>query len=632
MGKRKLKNQNKSNPQEMYFLLASMVLVMPLIISFKTLDPNLAPRLFFLGVSILILSVFSLKKIAKNKSQFNFIRLTIFPIYALYFLLSVFSLTQAVNPAEGLFDITKTLLSFLLLFLASRIFITYKNATDLLIKGGIISTVVATSIGLFQYFTTIPGNSESMVLEALYEVRGLMSHKNQYAISLFLMLPFTIFGIFRMNSWWKALSIYSTFIVLLTITILQTRSVWLATLALLSGILISWLIISIRKRKIRIIRSKKTLIIIALVLIVAVQGSIFIIKKTGTQDLFRYQISTLTDTDSDNNQGRIKIWQATWLLAQDNLALGVGPGNWKISVLPYYNLNHGEHYKNWRRPHNDYLWVLAEKGIPGLISYLLIFIIISYYGIKILIHEKEKGTILFTSLLVSVIAGYMIIAFFTFPLERINHQVFLTLIMAVIISLYHNVNPTHRDSGMKYYPQLQKAVIILIIPAVLYSAIFLRSEFYSYKLFNAKRSKNWKMAVVFADKASTRFTTMDAFSVPFLLSKGSANYHLGKKDQAQRDFSAAFKYFPTSISISNNLGAVAGALGDNTQAIIHFRHSLEIFPHYDFSLFNLSFTYYKQEDYEKAYITLLNCDPTKRTKNHVELMNKLEGIINNPNQ
>ena len=77
----------------------------------------------------------------------------------------------------------------------------------------------------------------------------------------------------------------------------------------------------------------------------------------------KYQVSSIFDSKSDNNQGRLKIWESTLQLSHDNLFLGVGAGDWRITVLPYYNVNFGLEYENWQRPHNDFLLVHSEKGI-----------------------------------------------------------------------------------------------------------------------------------------------------------------------------------------------------------------------------------------------------------------------------
>mgnify|MGYP001265377981 CR=1 FL=1 len=37
----------------------------------------------------------------------------------------------------------------------------------------------------------------------------------------------------------------------------------------------------------------------------------------------------------------------------------------------------------FQRPHNDYLWILTETGILGLIGYMMIFIILINYAVRI---------------------------------------------------------------------------------------------------------------------------------------------------------------------------------------------------------------------------------------------------------
>jgi hypothetical protein len=69
----------------------------------------------------------------------------------------------------------------------------------------IISSLIATFTGLSQYLKEIPGTSGSELFRALYEVNGNMGHKNQYAISLFLMLPFVLYGIYKLKKIWRYL-------------------------------------------------------------------------------------------------------------------------------------------------------------------------------------------------------------------------------------------------------------------------------------------------------------------------------------------------------------------------------------------------------------------------------------------
>lgn len=630
MNRKKLKKkpQQKSKPISLYFLLVSTIIVIPLVFSSDTLDPNLAPRLLTLGIILLVLTVFNLILSKKDQPQFDFLKLIIFPVFGLYFIWSVFSLTQAINPAEGLFDITKTLVSITLLIFAVQIFIQHENAISLLVKFVVISSFIATGIGLYQYFENVPGHSKFELFAALYEVKGLMGHKNQYAISLYIMLPFVLFGVLSFNKKWRWLSLTSISLLLINIAILQTRSIWIATTMFIISFVILWFVFSSKKNLSMNKVLLKKVLLVTIVIFITLSVSLIIFQKSGASSHVKYQVSSIFDLGSDNNQGRLKMWESTLQLSGDNPFLGVGAGNWKISVLPYYNLNYGAKYQNWRRPHNDFLWVLSEKGIFGLTLYLLVFIILAYYGFKTLLNEKNKEKLIFTTLMISGIGGYMIISFFTFPMERINHQVYIMLMMAGIISIYFKKPETTKRISNKFFLQYHALVALLLIIVIIYASISFRSELYCKKIFQAKETNDWNKMIVNCDKAFSRFTTLDSFSMPIHLYKGVANMKMNKHKIAYEDFHIALKYFPTQISILNNLGTVSSILKDYKKAESYFKQSSELFPQYGVSLLNLAKTYYQNKDYEKAYLALLKYHTKNPKKDVIYLKTKLEKLIN----
>ncbi len=621
----KLKQQSK--PIDLCYLLVSTIVVIPLIFSSRTLDPNLSPRLLFWGVTMLTLSIIFLSKNKRNKPQFDFIRLIIFRAYFLYFLLSVFSLTQAINPAEGLYDITKTLLSFTLLIFATRIFIQTKNFISILVKSVIFSSIIATTIGLFQYFIIFQGNSSNDLLMALYGVKGLMAHKNQFAISLFLMLPFVLFGILNFKKWWWVLSLYSTAMILLNITILQTRSVWIATLVFIVIFTLLWIAIALKKKSINNSGLLKKVIIIAIIVFTVISGSYLVIKKSDMSKLIKYQISSIFDFQSDNNQGRLQMWGSTWDLAKDNLIFGVGAGNWKITVLPYYQQKYGSNFLNWRRPHNDFLWVLSEKGIFGLLFYLLLFLIIAIYSFKIIYQETDKDKLIFTALMISGIGAYFIIAFFTFPLERINHQIYFSLMMAGIISVYYKYPENPKQKSRKPILLYQVLAVIALALATIYSGILFRSEIYIKKIFQAQETHSFNKMIINTDKAFTKLTSLDNYSMPIHNYRGLANMKLNKHKQALADFELALKYSPYQVSVLKNLAIASSVMGDNKMAIGYFKQSLEIFPYYEAGLYNLSKVYYLEKDYSKAYLSLLKCRHNNTKTDYDSFMKEIKKRI-----
>jgi len=177
---------------ETYFLIGIFILLLPFVHYEKTLDFNAAPRLLLFGIAIVIFAVWN---IIKHKAGLQFVKLLVFPVSLLYLIWSIATLMPAVNPGEGSFEIAKTILTLGLLVYAVQIIISKKKTVLILLQSVIISALIATIVGLYQYFTKVLGSNPSDMFITLYAVKGMMAHKNQFAISLLLMLPFIIYGV-----------------------------------------------------------------------------------------------------------------------------------------------------------------------------------------------------------------------------------------------------------------------------------------------------------------------------------------------------------------------------------------------------------------------------------------------------
>jgi len=613
---------------DLYLLIASAILIIPLIYTNSTLDPNMAPRLMALGVLILISSFLKILKLKRIKSDFNFLKLVIFPIFILYILWVATSLTNAINWAEGMYDLTKTTLSFLLLAFAVQVFNDNENSFTILTKTVVVSSLFASSLGLYQYFTHVPGKSGHELFMALYAVKGLMAHKNQFAISLMLMLPFSFYGMLKFNKWWKGLSIYSSVIILTNIVVVQSRSVWVATLVLIVSFGILWLVFFTKRNKEGILFRRDKTLTTAIVAIIIIGIGFGAFQKTEAFKTMKYRAASLFDTKSHDNQGRLMMWKSTWELANDNILTGVGAGNWRIAILPYYEAKHGSKYQNWRRPHNDFLWVFSEKGVIGVTLYLLLFLIVFYYGIYILIKEEDSEKKLITLLLTSGIIAYFVTAQFSFPLERINHQVYLMLMMATIVSIYHKKQNAVKHTRTVYIAGGLIIAMLLSGFSVYYSVLLAKSEFYVRKIYSAMNADDQSLIIINADKAFSVFTTVDYYAVPIYKYKGSANFKMKNFAQAQKDFEIALKQFPTNILVLSYLAMTSAEQHNNNQAISYLKKSIELYPHYEDGLHNLVNIYYLEKDYEKAYLTLLQSNTQNKFKDYDGNMKALKQLIN----
>jgi tetratricopeptide (TPR) repeat protein len=409
----------------------------------------------------------------------------------------------------------------------------------------------------------------------------------------------------------------------------QSRSVWIATFVLLVSIGIMWLTVFLKKNH-KSINGRKSILVASIVLLIIIGIGFGFFKTTEAFKTMKYRVASIFDTKSHDNQGRLMMWKSTWELANDNSLCGVGAGNWRIAILPYYEANHGSKYQNWRRPHNDFLWVFSEKGVIGVALYFFLFLIIVYYGILILRKESNNENKIITILLVSGIVAYFVTAQFSFPLERINHQVYLMLMMAGVISIYYKrEKPSKKINDNYIFGGLFSSILISGF-AVYFSVLMINSEVHVRKVYDAMNADDQNLVIINADKAFSIFTTVDYYAIPIYKYKGSANLKMRNLKQANKDFEIALKHFPTNILVLSYLAIVSAELHNNDQAISYLEKSIELYPHYEDGLHNLINIYYLEKDYEKAYLTLLYGNTQDKFKDYDSNMKALKALVNRP--
>ncbi len=589
---------------------------------------NSAPRMLALGAVVLIFSIFNLLNRKEHNCTYRFLRLTIFPVAVLYVAWTLITLLLAVNPGEGIFDLSKSLLTLGLLVYWVQFFLTRQSAFEVVVKSVMMSAVIATSIGMYQYLTMVRGSSDYELYTALYAVKGLMANKNQFAISLMLMLPFVSYGLFTFKKGWRALAGYSVLMILVNIVIIQTRSVWIATLfMMMTFALLSPVFLLNNNLKGFLVNNKKVLSVSLAVFLIVSIVAVMLIRSSGTSGLMKEQVTSTFSTQSSNAQWRIKMWNASLQLAADNPWLGVGAGNWKSAIIPYYHTNFESEYQNWRRPHNDFLWVATEKGIPGLMLFILLFGLIFFYGYKILFSEKNRNRLLITILMLSGVGAYMVVSLFTFPLERINQQIYLVLMMAVVVSIFFQSKNTiaHKLNPFKW---VNLAILVFSGFSIYYAFLFLNSELTVGKIAASMNAGRPNRTIKYADKAYSPFTTVDYNNIPIKMYRGVANMHLKRYDESLRDLQAALKDFPNQVAVLNNLAIVSSELNKNKQAIEYLDQALYLFPHYEESLSNKVIVYYRDKQYKNAYIALLHQSTRKPNKQYKDFKAGLERLIN----
>jgi len=329
-------------------------------------------------------------------------------------------------------------------------------------------------------------------------------------------------------------------------------------------------------------------------------STVIYFTETHNPDSMVYKIKNITNRYDYNNIHRMKIWDITEKMIKDYPLQGVGAGNWKINApyyYPGYQLNKDQ--LNWLRPHNDYLWVLAEKGVFGLLAFLGIFAIAFIYLFKVFFSLATPDKKVLSVFLFAGLSGYLSVSFFTFPLERINQQVYLAVLIAASTTLYHQeLGKTTKTVGIKI---LGLATLIMLSYSILYCTSVLKMETRVKQARILQERGRWQQMLELSKTIPATYRTIDAEAMPIAWYRGLSYANLNQTEKANLAYQEARKAHPTRIAVLNNLGQTYFKLGQYEQARNTFLEALAILPDYFEALVNLSSSYIQLRDYEKAY-------------------------------
>ena len=222
------KTQTARKPVLYFILTGFIILFLPVFHLPAALDHTLMPRLFALSLFLLIFIPFVFRK-KTEQFDFSILRDKFFLVLIGYFIVTVVSIFFAINYKESYFDIFKTFTIISLTAAIALIFSNTKNWYEKLPKFVVVAAYIAFTVGFLQYIDKVLMSTSAFLpdgREVIYEVKGIMAHKNQYAISLMLMLPFVGFGIYQYKKGWKWVSIVVFILLLTMIVLLKTRSAW----------------------------------------------------------------------------------------------------------------------------------------------------------------------------------------------------------------------------------------------------------------------------------------------------------------------------------------------------------------------------------------------------------------------
>ena len=310
-------------------------------------------------------------------------------------------------------------------------------------------------------------------------------------------------------------------------------------------------------------------------------------------------LSALTSvTVPGADRGRRAMWGHTVEMIRDHPLTGVGPGNWQF-IYPLYD--GGDMLKPGaapQRPHNDFLWIASELGLPGILAFLWILAAAALTAWRGIRHAVRPGhavhAIVFGTAALAMVGHGM----FSFPRERIETSFLFWFSLAALTVLNRSARPSPQSSGLA---SLNRVAWYLAPLALLLAAglTYRQANFGKHYLLarSAYLSKDYRTTLIESERA----LSYGPFDPQAFLMRGKGLQAAGRVPEALRNNRHALEaYHPNSPELLGDLGTYYAMLDSLDQAEACFRRVLELSPDLAGMNNNLGGIYYKRGDYAKA--------------------------------
>lgn len=577
---------NATGLTQSYFYL--LLLLGCTFMSTLVLDHSLVPRFCFL---IALLLPFAYLITTDKTLDIRIQPFTLWEgVFLLYLCCHIASITYALNKGEAIFETSKVGLVFTV-FLLARYFIFRQPSTafNALMKANVYLTFALGGYLIWELWSLSQQLGHSYFH---FQAQGWSAHKNLLCSFLFLLLPFNLMGSFTFTGKWKKLSLLAFSIALIYLIVLQTRTVYIA---LVIGTLTLCLSIA---RINNLFRLKNVKWLMGGILISLIAGSLLYVFSSGSSFLDR--LNPLTYTQVKSAQERAFLWGQTLELLQQNgnWLTGVGSGNWKI-WFPSNGIGEWERaaFRDtiFQRPHNDFLWVWAETGLLGLLSYCSLFGLMIWGSIQTIRQTEDSGVQQKVAILLAGLMGYLVIASLSFPKERIEHQIMLMLLFA---SLAYYTKDTFFNQALTALKIPLKGLQLILCTLLLIAGLVgyhrLKGEYYIKQLLIYNSQQQWSKVKQEAQNAYSFLYTLDFASIPIKWYEASAHIRLEEQSAALVDFEAAYAANPYIEKVLSDLGSIYGQQGDVVKAEQYLLKAIQVNPWHDEANLNLAYLYYRQ--------------------------------------
>jgi len=527
-------------------ILIAIIVVSPLIFVPTIYDVFILEKSVFIQLFILLLFLLWVINIFKSR-KILFKISAVFFFSFLFFLSLLFSLTEGFNLSMRVGVALQWGLFIWLFFFVGNYLNIYRDYRIFLFLSILVSFIVS-------FYAILQYSGHDFLIEGNTKPCSFFGNTNFLAEYLVSVLPFYVFWwVGTRNKWSKIIFSFSLLVVFGTLILTHSRGAWLS-------FMVSFMLIFCLSY--RAIDLKKLGIGVLALGVLSLFVDFVFFDKLIIRNVF-----SLFDAEYLSNSFRVNVWQSTWQMILDHPLRGLGCANFEI-IYPLYR-NILEHMISGNRvevlrAHNDFLQIMAEFGIFGIV-FFLIFVMALYK--KAFSFLKSRGN--FSSaewLMISLVGGFtslLVLACYSFPLQNPVSGFYFWFLAGCIYALSSPEDRKHKlvfKTGRAF-----SGIVLALLMITVLSVCIINPVLASYYL------------------------------------KNGINYRQrGELKEASLCFDKAAKVYPGYGLAYIYNGGVLSALNEQETAIDYYEQALELLPYYEPVYAFLGDIFYLQGSYLRA--------------------------------
>jgi O-antigen ligase len=496
------------------------------------------------------------------------------------------SLLVATNVSAGFTDVFRTLGSFVVLGLCLLVLPLDPNWRRRLLEMAVIATLAAVTVAAWEIVPLVAaGTLGRRDLETAF-LDGMMSNVNLFAGYLLLLVPWCLCAAAEFRGAWRGLAAATGLAAIAMLAVLQSRAAWLAAAAAA----VTGLLVILRHRQVLGLpagmRRPLLACLAALPLVAVVGGGLALTDTAIGRAIDRLAVSRPHQAGGPSDGGRTMVWGIAADMIAAHPITGVGAGNFTLRMhesfgsgrmgdqLDFTNLSSD----NWLQPHNDFLWVFAEKGLPGIVSFMAVFVLALMAARAVLIGSPTTTDARLALASLVALVAYLVFSAFDFPLDRVSHQVVLAMHLAVLVLVKRATVPSAgepvRLPGWLVLPPVAAATAL----GCVYAWAALAQEHAVMDARRAHHAGDWEAMRAAARRAATPWKTLDPLAVPVAFLEAEAERRLGNLEAATAGFERAVAANPARLYVLQNLGSAYAQGGRFDDAVDIFAIAADRYP------------------------------------------------------